>query len=127
MRTLLSVRSSNVFKRAATSLVDRPATLTNAVLLGETTAEKFDQAEAAIAAATRSLAAAEMDRADAPLIRAEFANAAAMMRHACDTGRSLIRGTAALSLSDAILAEHRRLWLARNRSGGLEDSIRWFA
>jgi len=28
---------------------------------------------------------------------------------------------------DGLIAEHRRLWLARNRPGGLEDSVAWLA
>ena len=55
------------------------------------------------------LGKARMQCADAALIQAEFANAARLL----------------LGTGDAreILAEHRRLWLARNRPGGLSDSL----
>jgi hexosaminidase len=71
-------------------------------------------AEAAIDRAMSPLADAKVD----PLITAEFANAAAMLRLACAKGRKKEFD------ADPIIAEHRRLWLARNRPGGLEDSVR---
>jgi hypothetical protein len=59
------------------------------------------------------LGKAQMQRADAGLIQAEFANAARLLLWACDW-----RGD-----TQEILAEHRRLWLARNGTGGLSDSF----
>ena len=56
---------------------------------------------------------AQMQRVDAELIQAEFANAARLLLWACDRGGD----------SHEILTEHCRLWLARNRSGGLADSM----
>jgi hexosaminidase len=59
------------------------------------------------------------------LVAEEFVNAAAMLRHACHRGMwKLGRGNSA-ELAEhlrPIIAEHRRLWLARNLPGGLEDS-----
>lgn len=105
---------------------DRPATLTNAALLKGVARERFDEAEAAIDAATARLGDARMDRPDAALIVAEFAHAAALMQRACAIGRATL-DERTLPRDDAWVAEHRRLWLARNRPGGLEDSARWFA
>jgi hypothetical protein len=54
------------------------------------------------------------------LMRDEFANTVRMMTAACDRGlRRLGRETMA-----KIVSEHRRLWLARNRPGGLDASCR---
>jgi hypothetical protein len=69
-----------------------------------------------------------MSRADAELIKAEFANAAAMLRYACRKAR----GEATPAELDRIVQQHRQCWLARNRLGGLEESVRrlgvaWFA
>ena len=71
-----------------------------------------------------------MSRPDADLIRREFSNAAQLLRHACRRASAVLAG----SLADdgvrdaldqdmqALIAEYRQLWLARNRPGGLEDS-----
>jgi hexosaminidase len=73
---------------------------------------------------------ARMDREDAGIIRDEYANAARMMLHACERGTAILEGTISsaekrdeLALEmRTILGEHRRLWSARNRVGGLQDS-----
>jgi hypothetical protein len=80
-------------------------------------------AEAAVDAAMKPLSRA----CGSKLIQDEFANAAGMLRHACRIGMSKLDPTAiapALVEEDVqrIIAEHHRLWLARNRPGGLEDS-----
>ena len=73
---------------------------------------------------------ARMGGADADLIRAEFANAGRMLRHACDRAAWLAKAKPAGSRRALagdmrlILGEHRRLWMARNREGGLQDSTR---
>jgi hypothetical protein len=91
--------------------------------------DEYDASEAAIDAAVARLDEAKMDRPDARLIQDEIRNAAAMLRHACRRGRWML-GVEAMTprqLADdlrAIIAEHRRLWLARNRPGGLADSAR---
>ncbi|MGA2585095.1 MAG: family 20 glycosylhydrolase [Tepidisphaeraceae bacterium] len=81
------------------------------------TREAMEATESAIASAIAPLDSAKMDRPDADLIRDEFRNAAAMLRAACR------RGLGENPSMDEIIHEHRRLWLARNRPGGLEDSI----
>ena len=76
------------------------------------------------------LPAARMSRRDARLIGREFENTARLMRHACDRGTLLARGDRATPADRAALAddmksiieEHRSLWLARNRPGGLRES-----
>ncbi len=78
------------------------------------------------------LESARMARDDASITRDEFANAARMMLHACRRGTAMLEGTLdsaeireelALEMN-TILGEHRRLWTARNRVGGLQDSER---
>ncbi len=70
------------------------------------------------------LSDARMACADRDLIAAEFRNAAAMLRHACHRGVALLDGrTPSTDELPAIITEHRRLWLARNREGGLKDSV----
>ncbi len=77
-----------------------------------------------------------MDRGDASLIVDEYLNAAAVMRHAghmakaridaggvIESAPASIRAELAAEL-EPIIEEHRRLWMARNRAGGLNDSAR---
>jgi hypothetical protein len=86
-------------------------------------------AEQAIDAAIAPLDLAQMSIADADLIQAEFCNAALMLKYACGLGRYELRIDRAFE-SESPLAirslanEHRRLWLARNRPGGLLDSVK---
>jgi hypothetical protein len=70
---------------------------------------------------------------DAPLIKKEFAEGAVLMKHACKRAvaiRQLSKGIVnkkllrALSKDMAkIICEHKKLWLARNRSGGLDEGV----
>ncbi len=90
-------------------------------------AAQWMAAREAIESVIAPLDDARMDRPDAALIRDEFRNAAAMLRHACRRGlwkpdpsaESPIALTAEMA---GIIGEHRRLWLKRNRPGGMEDS-----
>ncbi len=78
------------------------------------------------------LAEARMDRPDAALILDEYANTVRLLHYACDHAHALIDGT----LSDRrvmaraheelrfAIGEYRRLWVCRNRIGGLADSVR---
>ncbi len=91
------------------------------------TRPEYDDAEARVDAAVAPLDRARMDRADADLIKHELRNAADMLRHACRRGRWLLdRGCdsppAMAQELRGIIEEHKRLWLARNRPGGLSDS-----
>ena len=79
------------------------------------------------------LGAARMRAPDATLIAQEYTLAARMLRHAC------LRGLLAVEAHDTterrreldadlgdIVHHYRRLWLARNRPGGLQDSVAHF-
>ena len=67
---------------------------------------------------------------DADLVRQEFAANVAMWQHGCRCGLALAQEAAGntpdwRALADElqrIVTEHHRLWLARNRPGGLSDS-----
>ncbi|MBN1435842.1 MAG: family 20 glycosylhydrolase [Sedimentisphaerales bacterium] len=78
------------------------------------------------------LANARMDRPDAFLITDEFRNNTALARHACQVGIAQIdqklNDTATRqnlqAQLDQIIGRHQTLWTARNRTGGLQDSIK---
>ena len=85
-----------------------------------------------ICAVREPLSRARMDRADASLIVDEYANAVRMLLHGCRRALAVRTGiisteserhALAAEMRD-ILGEHRRLWVARNREGGLQDSTR---
>jgi hypothetical protein len=82
------------------------------------TEQGLNAAEAAISAAMEHLDDSQN------LILDEFRNAAAMLRLGVETARRRLNfaSRGGPEISD-IIAEHRRLWLARNRPGGLEDSV----
>jgi hypothetical protein len=94
------------------------------------TVQSLREAGEHIASIIEPLETARMDREDAGITRDEFANAARMMLHACERGTAMLEGT--IDSADrrkelasgmrTILGEHRRLWSARNRVGGLQDS-----
>jgi hypothetical protein len=83
-----------------------------------------------IRAVTEPLPLARMDRADALLIVDELTNAARMLLHGCRRALAVRSGIidtdserhALATEIREILGEHRRLWMARNREGGLQDS-----
>lgn len=83
------------------------------------TREGLEMAEAAIASAIGEIHLLKMRREDAELIKSEFANAAAMLLYACRKGR----GEAMPAEVEQIIQLHRQCWLARNRPGGLEESV----
>jgi hypothetical protein len=91
------------------------------------TAEEYARGEAAVGPILERLGGGRMRRADAGLIADEFAFAGELLAHACRRGRFLFdRGLESAEELEAeirrLAAEHRRIWLARNRSGGLAES-----
>lgn len=95
------------------------------------TAKTLAATRDAIDGITAALPRARMARPDADTVRDEFSNAARMLRHACARGEWLgtsgrttaLNRRLAADMRD-ILGEHRRLWMVRNRVGGLQDSTR---
>ncbi|MCD6290346.1 MAG: family 20 glycosylhydrolase [Anaerolineae bacterium] len=99
------------------------------------TVEGLEKASTYIDQVMAQLPKARMDRPDADLILDEFRNAAALMKHGCRLGIARLqaegdeianipeetRRALATDLEE-IIAEYKRIWLARSRPGGLEDS-----
>jgi hexosaminidase len=90
----------------------------------------FERTLQAIDAALAPMDRAQMERPDAALIRREFELAARLLRHACH--HALMRMTShptrdalAADLTE-IIQMYRAIWLARNRPGGLADSVARF-
>lgn len=96
--------------------------------LGAETTPDYSGTLEAIGAAMEPMGRAGMMRADAALILAEFENTARLMRHACKRALFLTDGEGdKQELGDDardIVVEYERIWLARNRPGGLADSTR---
>lgn len=93
------------------------------------TKAEFDEAERRVDKLSARLGKAKMERPDAQLIVDEVRNALAMLKQACRRGRwridhSLEHQNAIEDGLRAIIDEHARLWMARNRWGGLNDSIK---
>ncbi len=104
--------------------------------LAELTVEGLERAQEYVDQVISRLPEARMGRPDADLIVDEFRNAAALLRHACRLGIARLQAEGGeiaqipaetrASLAEeleAIIAEYKRLWLARNRIGGLADSV----
>jgi hypothetical protein len=100
------------------------------------TVEGLERAEARAADLASRLHEARCDRDDAPLLKAEFALAADLLRHGCRLGRArlaaaggavaAIPGPARAALAADLLrivADYERVWRRRNREGGLRDSV----
>lgn len=94
-------------------------------------AERIDACLTEIDSALDDLGKAQIGRADATLVEAEIRLAARMLRHACLRGRLLneVEPAAAAALIKTLkddvaewLEEYRRIWLERNRPGGLRES-----
>ncbi len=84
--------------------------------------QSLSDARAFIEAAAEPLDRARMDRPDAALVRDELANTVRLLLAACDRGLGRATDAGAAREARMILAEYRRLWLARNRVGGLRES-----
>ncbi|MGQ0601183.1 MAG: beta-N-acetylhexosaminidase [Anaerolineales bacterium] len=92
------------------------------------TANSIARALAAIEEAVQPLSAARSTRPDAALIAREFNFTAQLLRHACRRAQWIMgqpsSPTAELKAElQRIIEDYRALWLARNRSGGLKDSV----
>lgn len=71
---------------------------------------------------------AQLDRDDADLVKREFAQAAHLMQHGArralfEMGDKSLNKADLLAEIDGLIEEQKSLWLARNRPGGLDDSI----
>jgi hypothetical protein len=93
------------------------------------TREEAEESQSRIEDVVKRISQLRMDRPDAGLIGDEILNAAAMLIHGVRRARwrldSSCENPADLAAHlRGIIGEHQRLWLARNRVGGLRDSAR---
>lgn len=93
--------------------------------------EELDRAVGVAWECVDRMKTSQMDRPDAKLILDEFVNAAACTEAACRIAKLGMEAkarssekTAVAKLLTTCISEHERLWLARNRPGGLADSLR---
>jgi len=99
------------------------------------TVERLKKTRDYIEDVIQPLANARMDRQDAGQVADEVSNAARLLRHACSLAIARLQtpdGRIANILPDVrkelavdlarIISEYKRLWLLRNREGGLADS-----
>lgn len=97
----------------------------------ELSADALREARAWVDSSASRLAEARMDRPDAELIIEEYANTVRLLRLECDHAQALLEGAqddgkvTALAHEELRFAigEYRRLWMRRNRVGGLSDSV----
>jgi hypothetical protein len=99
--------------------------------------EEYEAAEGIVADASASLRRARPGRGDGALVLDELANAAALVSVVARDGRLRTLGDGSLGsvppadraelarALEPVIEEHERLWLARNRPGGLPDSLAW--
>jgi hypothetical protein len=91
----------------------------------------FERSLTSVEETTAAMQGAKMAHPDANLIHDEFALTIEMLRHACKRGMlafetdaarvSALKDDLSVSLSH-LLEDHQRIWLMRNRSGGLTTS-----
>jgi len=102
------------------------------------TVDDLDTVRAALAGAVAGVDRARPQRPDGVLVADELRAAAALLDLACRDAVARLEGDGSLASIepaergrladdlDARIADHRRLWLARNRPGGLDDSVAWW-
>jgi len=94
--------------------------------------DAYRRAESAIEESMVPIAKAKIERPDSTLILDEYRNTARLLRHACRRGL-LLTNSKGFDVArfqreldtdmGEIIAEYKRIWLARNRPGGLKDSV----
>ena len=101
--------------------------------LDDIPAEGFETTMAKIDEIMGALDDAAMQRSDADLIKREYAGAARLLRHGCRRALQRLAQDDTPELKAELLAdleeaivEYKALWLARNRPGGLSDSLAHF-
>lgn len=101
------------------------------------TAQGYERVEAVLDGAAAAIARSHATRSDRVLVAAELANAIDLVRVLCDDGRARLRGDGSIGSVPApertelaaalapVIDRHRDVWLARNRPGGLDESVGW--
>ena len=97
----------------------------------------LEEVEHRIDAAVAGVERARARRADGDVVQAELRAGAGLVRLLCRDARARLGGDGKLTsvpehqraelaeTLEPMVDEHRRLWLARNRPGGLNDSVGW--
>jgi hypothetical protein len=105
--------------------------------LAGTRGDEYAAVQEQLAAATAAIDRSASARADGALVADELRNAIALVSILCDDARARLAGDGTLASIPAphrrdlvtalepVITEHERLWLARNRPGGLPDSRAW--
>lgn len=98
---------------------------------GEDPAQAFRETLDRVNQAVQPLESANISRKDAGLIKDEFRTAADLIRHACYRGLLLfgepVKSAAELGTElPPLIERYKANWMARNRSGGLADSVARF-
>jgi len=105
--------------------------------LADIKAEEYSAVEQALDSNLAALERSRPNRADGTLVLDELRNGIALVSLLCRDGRARLAGDGTLpsipasirgELADELrplIDEHERLWLARNRPGGLPDSRAW--
>ncbi|MBN1921149.1 MAG: family 20 glycosylhydrolase [Anaerolineae bacterium] len=104
-------------------------------VIPETVQATLNAIEAAIAPLESAAGLGNAGRSQADLVSCEFRFMARLLRHACfrilmaqesdPTRQAAAKAALAVEL-EALIDEYRALWLARNRPGGLKDSVARF-
>jgi len=114
-----------------------PQTVVGAEFTAGARREEFAAAEERLAELGALVDRARPQRADGALVHDELENAIALVSLACRDAQARLEGDGTLrsvpaSLRrelakelDVIVDRHRELWLARNRPGGLSESVAW--
>ncbi|MFO7589591.1 MAG: glycoside hydrolase family 20 zincin-like fold domain-containing protein [Acidimicrobiia bacterium] len=102
-------------------------------------AAEFERLDEKLAGIAMSLDGARPTRPDGALVLDELRNAIALVRVLCGDAIARLAGDGTLESVDAstrarlstglerVIEAHSDLWLARNRPGGLDDSVAWLA
>ncbi len=125
MPNLSRIHNSDIFFRILQGYSQVPEQINEAAL-----AEDFEDTLTRIDEILAPLPDINMDCPDAELVKREFANAGHLIRQACRRALHLIKQRederSLLEDLEAAIQEHKALWLARNRPGGLNDSLAHF-
>ncbi len=95
----------------------------------------FISAQQQLQKAEKYLAKIHIEGSEKNLVRGEFKNAIRLLEHACrkgllmlekyEKGKEISRDSIKRLIRDAeqLISAHKKLWLERNRAGGLEESV----
>lgn len=95
----------------------------------ETIGDRVNNTQSQIEEIISRLESADMQSADADLVLEEFLWAGHMLRHACQRirwvadGKDVSQAQRLTKAASQLIADHKKIWLARNRLGGYRESV----